>query len=83
MVFIATSAIIDLGVDSSRAVVYVSNGYFDRKYLILIPMLIGVSIVGSYLGKVVLKYTSELIFRYLVLTVVITVSVYQIIKIFL
>lgn len=37
MVFIATSALIDLGVDSSRALIYVGNGYFDHKYLALIP----------------------------------------------
>lgn len=58
-VFIATSALIDLGVDSSRAVVYVSNGYFKTAYLILIPFLIGISIGGSYIGKLILKRTSE------------------------
>ncbi|PLW91601.1 sulfite exporter TauE/SafE family protein [Mucilaginibacter sp.] len=82
VVFIATSAFIDLGVDTSRAVIYVSNGYFDRKYLVLIPFLIAISIVGSYLGKVILKYASEIIFRYMVLTVVTAVSLFQLIKLF-
>ncbi|WP_343693678.1 sulfite exporter TauE/SafE family protein [Chitinophaga sp.] len=82
MVFIATSALIDLGVDSSRAFIYIHNGYFSRKYIVLIPFLIVISIVGSYLGKIILRYTSEIVFRYLVLLVVMTVSIYQIFKLF-
>ena len=82
-IFIATSALIDLGVDSSRAVVYVSNGYFDRQYMVLIPFLIVISILGSYIGKVILKYTSETVFRYLVLSIVILTSIFQTIKYFM
>lgn len=78
--FIATSAIIDLGVDSSRAIVYVSSGYFLKEYIILIPFLIGISILGSYSGKLILMRTSETIFRYLVLGVIIATSVFQLFK---
>lgn len=81
-VFIASSALIDLGVDSSRAVVYISSGYFDKKYLILIPFLIGVSIFGSYCGKIILKYTSEKLFRYFVLLIIIATSIFQTISYF-
>jgi uncharacterized protein len=81
-VFIATSALIDLGVDFSRAVIYVSNGYFSRNYLVLIPFLIGVSIVGSYIGKLILKRTSEKAFRYIVLFVIVATSVFEAIKYF-
>ena len=81
-IFIATSALIDLGVDASRAVIYVGNGYFDREYVFLIPFLIGVSIAGSYLGKVILKYTSEKAFRYIVLGVIIVTSIIQTVKYF-
>lgn len=79
-IFIATSALIDLGVDSSRAVIYVSNGYFHRSYWILIPFLIIISLTGSYLGKIILKYTSEILFRYIVVTLVIGVSFFQVIR---
>lgn len=82
-IFIATSALIDLGVDSSRAVVYVSNGYFDKQYIVLIPFLIAISILGSYIGKVILQYTSETVFRYIVLTIVILTSIFQTIKYFM
>lgn len=79
-IFIATSALIDLGVDSSRAVVYVSNGYFKTTHLILIPFLIGISIAGSYVGKLVLKRTSEKAFRYILLITIIGISVAQMVK---
>jgi uncharacterized protein len=36
-IFIARSTFIDLGVDLSRAVIYVFNGYFIKEYLFLIP----------------------------------------------
>lgn len=81
-IFIATSALIDLGVDSSRAVVYIANGYFDKKYLIFIPFLIAISFTGSYLGKIILKYTSEKVFRIMVLSIIILTSLVQLFKYF-
>jgi uncharacterized membrane protein YfcA len=77
-VFIATSAFIDLGVDSSRAIVYLSNGYFEKEYLFLIPFLVAIGFLGTYLGKLILARTTETIFRYLVLIVIIITSVIQI-----
>lgn len=81
-VFIATSAIIDLGVDSSRAAVYISNGYFSKDHLILIPFLIVISIVGSYLGKLILKRIPEKAFHYVVLSVIALTSIIQTIRYF-
>jgi len=81
-VFIATSAIIDLGVDSSRAAVYIANGYFTKEHLILIPFLILISIAGSYLGKLVLRYIPEKAFHYVVLSVIGLTSLLQTIKYF-
>lgn len=54
-VYIASSAIIDLGVDLSRSVVYVMNGYVHRDILYLVPLLILVSLIGTYLGKLILN----------------------------
>lgn len=79
-VFIATSASIDLGVDFSRAIVYWYNGYIAQKYLILFPFLIFIGFIGSYIGKIILKYTSEIIFRYVVLVVIILTAGFQIYK---
>lgn len=54
-VYIASSAIIDLGVDVSRSVVYVMNGYVHNDILYLVPLLILVSLIGTYLGKLILN----------------------------
>ena len=81
-VFIATSAFIDLGVDTSRSIVYISNGYFDKQYLILLPFLIGISFLGSYVGKVILKHTSEKLFKYLVLSIIVLTSIIQSVQYF-
>lgn len=79
-IFIATSALIDLGVDTSRAIVYTSYGYFKKEFILLIPFLIGISIAGSYIGKLILNRTSDTIFRYIVLGVIILTAVFQIFK---
>lgn len=81
-IFIATSALIDLGVDASRAIVYTSNGYFQKEYIFLIPFLVIISILGSFLGKIILKFTSEKLFRYIVLSVIIFTAAFQVIKYF-
>lgn len=81
-IFIATSALIDLGVDFSRAVVYTSHGYFKEEHLFLMPFLIGISILGSYIGKLILNITSEKSFRYIVLGVIVLTAFFQIIKYF-
>jgi uncharacterized protein len=81
-IFIATSALIDLGVDFSRAVIYVANGYFLYDHLILIPFLIGISVLGTWLGKLILGYTTDKVFKYFVLIVIISTSVYQLTYLF-
>ncbi len=69
-VFIATSAVIDLGIDSSRTVVYALNGYIHQHDFYLIPMLMVVSFAGTFLGKQILKKISEAQFKNLVLVLV-------------
>ncbi len=69
-VFIATSAIIDLAIDLSRSVVYASNGYIHQHDLYLVPILVVVSIVGTYIGRLILKKMSEQQFRNTVLIMV-------------
>lgn len=76
-VFIATSALIDMGVDSSRAIIYIANGYFTREHIIYIPFLMGISIVGSYLGKQILKKVPEAVFHYVVLGIILLMSAIQ------
>ncbi len=65
--FIATSAIIDLGIDLSRSFVYGYNGYIHGHDLYLIPILVGVSLAGTFLGKKILDRVRQEQFQQMVL----------------
>ncbi|TBX67547.1 sulfite exporter TauE/SafE family protein [Flavobacterium silvisoli] len=74
-IFIATSAIIDLAIDSSRAVVYGFNGYIHKDDLYLIPILLVVSIFGTYIGKKILTKISEEQFKKTVLVLILITGI--------
>lgn len=71
-----------VGVDASRAAVYVYNGYFPKQFLVLLPFMLVIGVLGTYLGKLILKHTSENIFRYMVLGIIILTAVLQMIRYF-
>jgi uncharacterized membrane protein YfcA len=77
--FIATSAIIDMGIDLSRTVVYAGNGFIHRHDLYLVPILIVISIVGTYIGKRLLIRISQDQFRKLVLVLLLAVAIFTLI----
>lgn len=82
-VFIATSAIIDLGIDSSRSVVYYLNGYIHKEDLYLIPILLLVSIAGTFIGKKILTRVSEKQFKSIVLILVLITGIVTLTKLIL
>lgn len=61
--FVATSAIIDLGVDLSRTIVYFEKGYITPDLYQKAFILLLISIVGSYIGKLILTKFSQSHFR--------------------
>lgn len=73
--FIATSAVIDLGVDFSRTIVYFFNGYIHKDDLYLIPILIVVSIIGTWIGKRILNKISQDQFRNFVLVLILIIGI--------
>lgn len=81
-IFIATSAIIDLGVDVSRSVVYFFNGYFEKEFFVAIPVLIIIGVLGSWCGKLILHRVSQQLFRFIVLGVIVFTSIIQVGKYF-
>ncbi len=81
-VFIATSAIIDLGIDASRSVVYFFNGYIHKDDLYLIPILLVVSIIGTFVGKQILTRVSEVQFKSTVLVLVLATGIITLAKTF-
>lgn len=82
-VFIATSAIIDLAIDASRSVVYTLNGYVHTHDLYLVPILLVVSIAGTYIGKLILKRMSDKQFKSIVLILVLITGVVTLVKAFI
>ncbi|RXR20427.1 sulfite exporter TauE/SafE family protein [Flavobacterium amnicola] len=82
-VFIATSAIIDLGIDLSRTVVYGMNGYLHKDDLYLIPILFVVSIVGTFIGKKIVLKIPEQQFKKIVLILIFITGVSTLLKVIL
>lgn len=77
--FIATSAVIDLGVDFSRTIIYFYNGYIHTHDLYLIPILIVVGIIGTWLGKIILNKISQEQFRTFVLILILVIGIISIV----
>ena len=80
-VFIATSAIIDLGIDSSRTVVYFYNGFIHYNDLYLIPILFFVSFAGTFIGKKILTKISQEQFKKSVLVLILITGLMTLAKI--
>lgn len=78
--FIATSAVIDLGVDFSRTIVYYFNGYIHQHDLYLIPILIVVSILGTWIGKKILNKISQEQFRRFVLFLILAIGIISVLS---
>lgn len=79
-VFIATSAIIDLGIDSSRSVVYYLNGYIPSTIVYLIPALLVASVSGTYVGKRILDRVSQEHFKMIVLVLILLTGIITLVK---
>lgn len=61
--FVATSALADFFTDSGRAVVYLYQGYLRPEFYVLVPLLLVIGIVGSWLGRILLRRVPEARFR--------------------
>ena len=79
-IFIATSALIDLAIDSSRAVIYSLNGFVHKHDIYLIPYLLAASITGTLLGKKILQKISEERFKLIVLILVLITGIFTLLN---
>jgi len=73
--FIATSAIIDFGIDLTRSVVYATNGYVHTHDLYLVAILIVVGFVGTFIGKKILILFSQEQFKRILLLLIFVIGV--------
>lgn len=82
-VFIATSAFIDLLIDSARTVVYFQNGYIHQHDLVYVPFLLLIGISGSFVGKLILKKIPQEKFKKISLSLIFLIGIITLIDYFL
>ena len=73
--YIATAASIALVTDATRIPIYVSQGFLDEQYYWYIPILIGIAVFGSYVGKKIVTRIDNTIFRKIVSVAIILASI--------
>lgn len=78
--FIATSAVIDFGVDASRAVIYYFNGYIHAHDLYLAPLLLIIAVLGTWIGKKILNYFTQKQFRTFVLVLILIIGIVSVVS---
>lgn len=78
--FIATSAVIDLGVDLTRTAIYGSNGFIHIHDLYLVLILLIVSFAGTYIGKLLIDRFSDKQFKFGVLALIFITGVVTLVK---
>lgn len=80
--FLATSALIDFGVDGSRFFVYLAQGYITKDMLYKAPVLLLISFVGTYIGKRLLTRISQKNFRKIALWLILLIGLVAIVRYF-
>ena len=78
--FVATSAAIDFGVDLSRMVIYMAEGFIPYRILALIPSLLLASWLGTWIGKKILDRISQELFRKIVLMLILVIGIWLVMK---
>jgi uncharacterized membrane protein YfcA len=73
--YIATAAVIALGTDATRIPFYVSSGFLTEQYYYFIPILFGIALGGSFVGRKIINSINQEKFKKMVLIAVILVSV--------
>jgi hypothetical protein len=73
--YIATAAVIALGSDATRIPSYLANGFLAEQYYYLIPILFGIALAGSFVGRKIVKRIDQEKFKKMVLIAVILASI--------
>jgi uncharacterized membrane protein YfcA len=73
--FVATSAAIDFAIDATRTVVYYQNGYIGQEAWRYLPYLFTIGLLGTWLGKLVLKRIPQTAFRKIALLLILGIGV--------
>ena len=76
--YIATLAAIAVIIDVTRIPIYLSNNLLEPQYYIYIPLLVVMGIVGSYLGKRIVVFIPQYVFKRVVLVAIVFASLFLI-----
>jgi uncharacterized membrane protein YfcA len=79
-VFIATSAFIDFMIDFTRTFVYYQNGYIHDHDLKYVPFLLVIGLLGTYIGKRILKYIPQSKFKKISLILILLIGIITVVK---
>ena len=78
--YIATAATIALATDVTRIPVYISQGFLTEQYYVYIPVLLGIALAGSLIGRKIVTRINQDLFRKIVLIAILLVSIKFIIE---
>lgn len=73
--YIATASTIALGTDVIRIPVYISQGFLIEHYYLYLPVLFGIALVGSFIGRRIVGSINQELFRKMILIVIVLVSI--------
>jgi uncharacterized protein len=68
--YIATLAAIAVIIDLTRIPIYLTNNLLESQYYIYIPILITLGVIGSYIGKKIVIFIPQEIFKKIVLVAI-------------
>ncbi len=80
-IFIATSAFIDLLIDSTRTIVYYQNGYIGQQEWSYVPYLFVIGLSGTFIGKKILNHVPQSKFKNLSLWFIFIIGLLTFIKV--
>ena len=73
--YIATAATIALATDVTRIPIYISQGFLTEQYYLYLPILFGIALAGSFIGRSIVVKINQELFRKMVLVAIILVSI--------
>ena len=72
--YIATAAAIAIAVDITRIPIYFGSGFLKQQFYWYLPLLFGIAIAGSYMGKKIVDKIPQRSFRKFVLGIIALIS---------
>jgi uncharacterized protein len=73
--YIATAATIAAVTDVTRIPIYISQGFLTEEYFLYLPILLGIALAGSFIGRRIVVTINQELFRRIVLVAIILVSI--------